>query len=159
MGIPLKVRTDSSPPPETLYTPTYQFANGGPCDISSVPIGSTALILLMTIMPRRLQTEPSASRATSPGWHGFAPGTLKRIDFLGAFLLLGACLLLVTALEQAAAGISFAERKILPLLILSGLMWTAFLIWQWYATTKLSTPEPVLPWRMLTNRVFLGMIL
>ena len=125
----------------------------------SVPIGCVALILLVTAMPKRLQTEPAASEDVRPFWHGFAPDILKRIDFLGALLLLGACLLLVTVLQQATAGISFTARNVLPLLILSGVMWIAFFVWQWYAATQVDPLEPVLPWRLLTNRVFLGMIL
>jgi hypothetical protein len=126
---------------------------------SSVPIGSVALLLLMLIMPKRLRTEPSASLDLISPRHGFAPRTLKRIDFLGGFLLLGANVLIVTALEQATAGVSFAAREILPLLILAAVLWCAFLLWQWYATAKCVSLEPVLPFRLLTNRVFLGMIL
>lgn len=110
-------------------------------------------------MPKRLRTEPSASGDVISFRHGFAPGTLKRIDFLGGFLLLGACILIVTALQQATAGVSFAARDILPLLILAGFLWTAFILWEWYATAKCVSLEPVLPFRLLTNRVFLGMIL
>jgi MFS family permease len=125
----------------------------------NVPIGSVALLLLMLIMPKRLRTEPSAAGDLISSRHGFAPRTLKRIDFLGGFLLLGANVLIVTALEQATAGVSFAAREILPLLILAAVLWCAFLLWQWYATAKCVSLEPVLPFRLLTNRVFLGMIL
>jgi len=110
-------------------------------------------------MPRRLQTEPFNLPVGASFWHGFAPATLNRIDLAGALLLLGSCLMVSTALQQATASTSFASPEILPLLIVSGVLWIAFVVWQWYATTRLTAPEPVLPWRLFTNRMFLGMIL
>ncbi|KAG8531949.1 uncharacterized protein KY384_003585 [Bacidia gigantensis] len=125
----------------------------------NLPIGVFALGLVLISMPKRLQTEPAALRAKLPWWHGFQLSTLARVDVLGALLLLGACLLLSTALQQATAGVSFTAAKVLPLLVLAGPVWIAFVVWQWFATTKRTSPEPVLPWRLFTNRVFVGLIL
>ena len=66
-------------------------------------------------MPRRLQVEPFKLPAGASFWHGFAPATLKRIDLAGALLLLGSCLMISTAIQQATASTSFASPEILPL--------------------------------------------
>ena len=108
--------------------------------------------------PRRLPNEPSARAATSH-LSGLSTQLLQKVDVLGALLLLGACLLATTALQLAAQGLSFVARQVLPLLIFSGVMWAAFVAWEYFITTKRSIPEPVLPWRFFQSRVILGMIL
>ena len=126
----------------------------------SVPLAIISVVLLLAFMPQRLQTEPAFLRREEALWRsGKWLQTLARIDVLGALLLLGACLLLSTGLEQATARISFAAPKILPLLIISGLMWLGFAAWQWFVTQKLPRPEPVLPWRLFNNRIFAGMLM
>jgi hypothetical protein len=84
---------------------------------------------------------------------------MKKVDVLGALLLLGACLLIATGLQQAAQGASFSAPDVLPLLIFSGAMWAGFLTWQWLVTTKRTAPEPVFPWRFFKNRTIISMIL
>lgn len=117
-----------------------------------------SLALLVLFLPRRLPNEPSAGTSTSH-WSGFSVRLLEKVDILGALLLLGACLLLATGLQQVAEGASFTAAEVLPLLIISGVMWIGFVIWEWFITTKRTIPEPVLPWRFFQNRVKLGMIL
>jgi hypothetical protein len=123
-----------------------------------VPIGAFSLALLVLFLPRRLPNEPSA-HAVSAHWSGFSLHLLRKVDILGTLLLLGACLLLATALLLAAEGASFAAMEVLPLLIFAGMMWIGFPVWEWFITTKRSTPEPVFPWRFFQSRVSLGMIL
>lgn len=112
----------------------------------------------MLFLPRRLPNEPAAN-AASTHWSGLSLRLLKKVDFLGALLLLGACLLLATALQLAAQGASFAAPAVLPLLILSGAMWSGFIVWEWFVSTKRSNPEPIFPWRFFQSRVSIGMIL
>ena len=145
----------SSSNPSNLVTGV--FAKYHNCD--SIPLGAFAFVLLSAFMPKRLKNEPAASQTAMSLRQHLAPETLKRIDFLGAFLLLGACLLVATALQQATAGKPFTAPDVLPLLIFSALFSITFVLWQWYATKKLGALEPVLPWRLMSNRVFLGMIL
>lgn len=109
-------------------------------------------------LPRKLSNEPAA-RLSSTHWSGFSLRLLKKIDVPGAILLLSACLLLATALQLAARGASFAAPEVLPFLIVSGAMWSGFVVWEWFITTRREIPEPVLPWRFVQSRVSIGMIL
>ena len=84
---------------------------------------------------------------------------LKRVDILGAVLLLGISVLVVTALQQGADGKSFRAPSVLALILMSGIFIVAFLLWQWFVTTKRQNPQPILPWRIITNRICVGMIL
>lgn len=89
----------------------------------------------------------------------FSLQSLNRVDGLGAMLLLGAGVLLITALQQAADGKSFAATVVLPLLVISGVMWVAFVVWSWFVTTKRTLPEPIFPWRFIKSRVCIGLVL
>ncbi|RDL32028.1 uncharacterized protein BP5553_09430 [Venustampulla echinocandica] len=123
----------------------------------NVPLGFISLVILFFLLPTTLPAQKhSATPLVGNIW---SLKNLQRIDFIGATLLLGGCVLLVTALQQAADGISFAAAVVLSLLILSGVFWVAFVIWQWFITTKRELPEPVFPWRFFSSRVFMGMIL
>lgn len=126
--------------------------------LSSVPIGVLSVALLVIFLPRKLPKEPAAS-LSSKHWSGLSLRLLKKVDIAGALLLLGACLLLATALQLAARGASFAAPEVLALLIVSGAMWGAFSLWEWFVTTRRSNPEPVFPWRFFQSRVSMGMIL
>lgn len=61
-------------------------------------------------------------------------------------------------MQQAAEGYSFSSNVVLPLLVFSGMFWIATLLWQWFIDGR-ELPEPVFPWRFVTNRVYMGMIL
>jgi Zn-dependent protease with chaperone function len=84
--------------------------------------------------------------------------SMQRLDFLGAFLLIGANLLLVTALLEASTTFSWHSPVIIVLLALSGMLWISFVIWEWFVTRR-DKPEPVFPFRFFLNRYWMGMLL
>ena len=100
-----------------------------------------------------------AQLSNNPPPSKFSFQSLNRVDGLGAMLLLGASVLLITALQQAADGKSFAAAVVLPLLVISGVMWVAFVAWSWFVTTKRTLPEPIFPWRFIKSRVCIGLVL
>jgi hypothetical protein len=124
--------------------------------VPSVPIGATAVAILLWLFPRFLWNEPAAKTATQDS---IRHALYKRLDILGTILLLGSCLLLTTGLQQAALGYSFRSAYVLPLLICAGPFCVAFFTWQWYLTTRRSLPEPVFPWRFCQDRIQFGTIL
>lgn len=119
----------------------------------NVPLGVVIMLFLFIVFPQRLNREPRNQ-------HGpFSISFLRRIDFLGCMLLLGTCLLLTTGLQQAARGYNFESPFVLPLLICSAPFFVAFLMSQWFTTTRRSNPEPVFPWRFFQSRVRAAVIL
>ncbi|KAI1179865.1 drug resistance transporter [Nemania sp. FL0916] len=84
--------------------------------------------------------------------------SLGRIDFLGATLLLGAMTLHITGFEQAANLYEWTSAEVLAPLLVSAFLWSAFFISQWYITTRLRRPDPILPWRFCQSRVVIGII-
>ena len=77
---------------------------------------------------------------------------MQRVDFLGTFLLIGANLTLVTALLEASTTFSWSSPLIIALLAVSGVLWIAFVAWEWFATKARSRQEPVFPFRVFHNR-------
>jgi hypothetical protein len=123
--------------------------------LRSVPSGILAFGLLVVFLPSRLPNQ-----ASSAGFRGaLSINSLRRIDVFGALLLLGGGAMIVTALQQAALGKPYNSPVVLALLIVAGLLWAIFFIWEWFVSTRRSFPEPVFPWRFVTNRVCVGMLL
>jgi hypothetical protein len=121
----------------------------------SVPVGVLATISLWFTLPRTLWNEPAAELTESP----FSAASIRRLDFLGAFLMVGTIVLLATGLQQAAQGSAWSSPLVLGLLITTAPFAMAFFTWQWFATTRRTSPEPVFPWRICQSRIRIGMVL
>ena len=127
-----------------------------PTDIMiSVPVGVLTAVSLCFTLPRTLFNEPAAQQKHPI----FSKHTLRRLDFLGATLMLGTLVLLATGLQQASLDYAWLSNKVLPLLVASAPFAIAFFTWQWYATQRRTNPEPVFPWRFCQSRIQLGMIM
>ena len=113
-------------------------------------------MILGTFLPSTFphQGKPSYSRPRV-----FSKQSMQRVDFLGAFLLIGANLTLVTALLEASTTFSWSSPTIISLLAVSGVLWIAFIAWEWFATKEHVKQEPVFPFRFFHNRYWMGMIL
>ncbi|KAH6865804.1 MFS multidrug transporter-like protein [Alternaria rosae] len=121
----------------------------------NVPVGVLTAVSLCFTLPRTLFNEPAAQQ-THPI---FSKHSLRRLDFLGATLMLGTLVLLATGLQQASLDYEWSSNKVLPLLVVSAPFAIAFFTWQWYATQRRTNPEPVFPWRFCQSRIQLGMII
>ncbi|KAH8885981.1 MFS general substrate transporter [Thozetella sp. PMI_491] len=125
------------------------------CFLLNVPIGVTAILLLLFAAPNKLPLEPAArALETDGGMRRIS--RLTRVDFLGTSLLVGAPVLLLTALQQASDGVPFTSPQVLTLLVLSPLFLVVFLVWQWFLSTRSWNIDPLLSWGIITNRVFMA---
>ncbi|ORY07384.1 major facilitator superfamily domain-containing protein [Clohesyomyces aquaticus] len=120
----------------------------------NVPIGVATILGTLFLFPRKLFNEPAARRSEELSFRQ----VMQRVDFLGCFLLLGTCLLLTTGLQQAAVGYEFTSKFVLPLLVCTAPFLVAFVVSQWFITTRRVYPEPVFPWRFCQRRARLGMM-
>jgi len=84
---------------------------------------------------------------------------LPRVDIIGATLLLGICIFVVTPLQFAVTGDSFGSTINIVLFIFAGVFLIAFMFWERFVTTKRELPEAVFPWRFFLDRRIMGMIL
>ncbi|TGO48513.1 hypothetical protein BCON_0238g00030 [Botryotinia convoluta] len=120
---------------------------------ASIPLGTVILALLSLLLPL---TMPYTENTTCTVINFRC---LIRIDITGALLLLGLCTFIVTPLQLAATGDSFGSVVNIVLFICAGVSLAATLFWEWFVTTKRELPEPVFPWRFLTDRRVCDMIL
>lgn len=118
-----------------------------------------AIIILMITIPAYFPYHGQPLHSKRNTGHVFSRENLKRLDFLGAALLLVATLLLVTALEEAGIRFPWKSAFVIILLIVSGLLWIMFLGWERRVTRAASIREPVFPWRFVQSRVWVGMLL
>ncbi|KAK1142913.1 hypothetical protein N8T08_007154 [Aspergillus melleus] len=84
---------------------------------------------------------------------------IKQVDFLGAFFILAASMLLVAALQEGTVDFTWGSGVIVSFFILSGVLWIAFLTWIWFLSHRSWSVQPILPWRLTKNRVFMGCVL
>jgi MFS family permease len=124
----------------------------------NVPIAFPAVVIVIWCVPRGF---PYHHKPTSMK-QLISKATMKRVDFLGSALLLLATLSLVAAVEEAGTSHGWRSALVITLMILAGLLWVLFLLWERYVTrgeTVLGAIEPVFPWRFTKNRVWMGMLM
>ena len=85
--------------------------------------------------------------------------TIQKIDFLGTVLLVGAGLLLITALQLAGSQYAWSSAVVIVLLVLTFIFFISFLGWEYQTSRSSSLREPVFPWRFFSNRVWSMMLL
>ena len=130
-------------------------------DMCSVPAGIVAVALLAVSIPAGFGTAspgtnaPNFNVSQALAWHN-----IRRLDFLGAGLLLSASLLLVAALQETAIEFTWSSGATIAMLTLSGLCWITFFMWEWYLTERATSYiEPVFPWRFIRSRSWVGMLI
>ncbi len=124
--------------------------------MGSVPPGVLVLILLVVCLPKSF---PYRSDSSSGRVSSFSLAALRNVDYLGALLLLAASVLFVVALEEGGTEYPWRSAVVLSLLCISVVLWILFFAWQKVASGRDKTHEPVLPWRLLTNRITMGFLL
>jgi hypothetical protein len=85
-----------------------------------------------------------------------------RIDLLGCFLMLGASILVVFALEEAGTRYSWGSAAIVGSLVVAAVAWGGFVGWEVWIEWKQKgsgRQEPIFPMRHLKSRVLAGMLL
>ena len=125
---------------------------------SSVPAIVPAILVIAICIPNNFpyhgQTQQASRYSSFLSTHA-----LKRVDFVGAAMLLVATLFLVAALQEAGLDYQWNSGFVIALLTISGVTWIAFLVWERRTTMAATKREPVFPWRFIQNRVWLGMLL
>jgi hypothetical protein len=129
---------------------------------SSVPAGVFTIIILMFSMPARFPYFKDPLRMFgSPGGKAASKFTFEfaRLDILGAGLLLGATLLLSTGLLEGGVQFAWLSTALISIFAVAGVLWILFFCWEKIVTSDKWHQEPVFPWRFITNRVVLSVLL
>jgi MFS family permease len=127
----------------------------------NVPVAAPAIVVLFLCIPKGFPYHESSDAHHVSVRKRFARTNVARVDLVGCVALLLATLGLVAAVEEA--GLSFGWRSpfVVTLLVISGILWIGFLLWERRITTNGSgtSPEPVFPWRFATSRTWVGMLM
>ena len=124
--------------------------------LGSVPPGFIALVMIFLAMPVGF---PYRSEKSAKILQSFTMAGVQSIDFLGAFLVLAASILSVSALEEGGTEYPWKSSVVLSLLCLSVILWVLFFLWQKVLSGRADAREPILPWRLLTDRFTMGFLL
>lgn len=114
------------------------------------------LVMLFVAMPSSF---PYKVDPSTPKTRSFSPALIRSLDFPGAFLILAASVLLVTAVQEGGAEYPWRSAVVLGTLCVSAVSWVMFFWWQRRASMEQNVGDPVLPWHLLTNRFTMGFIL
>lgn len=121
-------------------------------------MGVLVNLTLLLGMPINFPNPPAAAPIEKNKYPFFSRASLAKLDVLGAALLLSGSLLLTTALLEVSIRFSWSSAGSISLLVVSGLCWICFLLWEWYITGKDGKQEPIFPWRFVHDRAFMGLI-
>lgn len=124
----------------------------------SAPAGAIATGLIAFAMPTHFPEHgnPAAQVALRDK---FSRTSLARLDVIGAVVLLASSVLIVFAFEEAGSRYSWASPAILSTLIIGGLLFIGFLLWENLIGRSGSVQEPIFPLRLMKDRIFAGLIL
>lgn len=116
--------------------------------VNSGPAGVVSLILILICLPSNFPHPPGfVDENALTNKH-----KAKRLDLIGFFLLLAASILFVTAIEEGGTEYPWNSAVVIALLVLSLFLWPALLFWSRHQERRTTRQEPVLPWRLISNR-------
>ncbi|KAI1374025.1 drug resistance transporter EmrB/QacA subfamily [Hypoxylon crocopeplum] len=85
--------------------------------------------------------------------------SLRRLDVVGAVLLLFSSALIVFAFEEAGSRFRWDIPAILSTLVISGILFVGFVLWEKLVDRPAVAQEPVFPLRLMKDRLFSVLII
>ena len=115
----------------------------------SLPACVVALALLLASMPASFpHTQlPSLKRR----WE-----EMHRLDIVGAVLAFGISAFLVSAFETAGTTFPWSSAPVIVLLVLGAFSLVGFVGWERFVHVRLPRQQPLLSWRLIGDRIFMG---
>ncbi|PIG69496.1 efflux pump antibiotic resistance protein [Aspergillus arachidicola] len=126
--------------------------------LCNVPAGAFSWILLLIVLPANFPNAPSTQTASSQykGAGMKIKTFFRRADTLGALALLTASSFTIAALQEGNFDYAWSSGLVISFLVISGIFWIAFLLWEWFISKKDLDIYAMFPWRLAGNRIFLG---
>ncbi|RAK99185.1 MFS general substrate transporter [Aspergillus ibericus CBS 121593] len=122
----------------------------------NLPVGAIGIVLICLTMPAAF---PDVSKPTTL-WSAPRSVNLRgKVDYAGFFILLVACILLIVAIEEAGVSFAWDSALVIVFLVLSIVLFGAFVVWEWQLYRTKSTRESVFPWQFVKNRFLMGLCL
>jgi MFS family permease len=126
----------------------------------NVPGVGIIIAVMSLLLPAKFPYHgPQPLSSSPPNMKKNLSSILEKIDFFGTFLLLGGSLLLITPLLGVNSTFTWSSPVVISLLTISAIFWVAFVAWEWFLGTRQTKQVPIVPWQMLTNRLWMGIAL
>ncbi|PVH92824.1 MFS multidrug transporter-like protein [Periconia macrospinosa] len=125
----------------------------------NVPAAIPALLILLFYLPNNFPHHGKPNYRNQTYKNMFSTKNLARVDIVGVIFIWLGVMALVAGLEEAGILHEWDAPFVIAMLVIGGILCLSFLAWEWYVTQRLSTTEPVFPWRFATSRVMLGLFL
>ncbi|KAF7910155.1 hypothetical protein EAE99_011347 [Botrytis elliptica] len=114
--------------------------------IRSVPAGALSALAIVLYLPAKFPNHERDETSKDFGFKSlFSTNVFKRVDLL--------------ALEEAGQLYDWKSAFVIALLTVSCIFWVGFVFWERLVSLESQTAEPVFPWRLMTSRIWIGMIL
>ena len=114
------------------------------------------VVLLLITLPANFPHQGNPDYE-APSWgQRLSRPSLARLDITGAFLLLGATMLLVAVLLEDGVSNGWSSAAAIVTLTISGILWLAFVANEWFLTSDKYRTEPIFPWRFVQDRALMG---
>lgn len=124
----------------------------------SAPAGAIATAIIAFVMPTHFPNHGNPDLQVALR-DKFSRSSLSRLDVAGAAILLASSVLIVFGFEQAGSRYPWASPAILSTLIIGGLLFVAFLLWEYVVGRRGSAREPLFPLRLMKDRIFACLML
>ncbi|KAL2864859.1 uncharacterized protein BJX67DRAFT_389704 [Aspergillus lucknowensis] len=84
----------------------------------------------------------------------------RQVDFLGAFLVLAFSVFIIAALQEGSLDYAWLSALIISFIVVSCVVLLALFAWEWFISQHSDwKTQPMLPWALVQNRIFLGVAL
>ncbi|OTB13104.1 hypothetical protein K445DRAFT_169866 [Daldinia sp. EC12] len=124
----------------------------------NAPAGVIATGLIAFVMPAKF---PNIDDSTSliNFYSKISRASLRRLDVIGAVLLLFSSALIVFAFEEAGSRYSWQSPVILSTIIVGGVLFIGFLGWEKVVDRPRAAQEPIFPLRLMKSRLVSALII
>ena len=122
----------------------------------SGPLGTVAAALIIAFLPSTSPYNDTFGIIRKR----FPISAFRRVDYVGAVLILAASVLLVFVLEEAGTRLAWNSATVIVCITLSAILWVTFPLWEYYAVDREDTlREPIFPIALFKSRFVAGMML
>ncbi|KAL2810109.1 major facilitator superfamily domain-containing protein [Aspergillus granulosus] len=137
----------------------------------NLPAGAVSWLLLLIAMPTCYPNLPpplEAEKRPIRSRLGWASSTIlakykvffRQVDFLGAFLVLAFSMFIIAALQEGNLDYAWSSALIISFIVVSCIVLLALFAWEWYISQHSAWKiQPMLPWALVQNRIFVGVAL
>ncbi|KAI0392629.1 putative multidrug resistance protein fnx1 [Xylariaceae sp. FL0594] len=117
-----------------------------------VPVAAICLTSVLAGMPKDFPLQGQVTHLGANHHPSEARSTLRRLDVLGAVLLLFSTVALTAGFEEAGSLFPWKSAYVITLLVTAGVLNISLLAWEHHLTNVDGVMEPILPSRFFSNR-------